>query len=252
MTTSKGKETFGLTKQEYNEKLSRIIANHRANSKLIGEPRDFVLRSCRLTERWKKMSSDSEVLLYLRYVETAGSRRVKMLSMERGNTKQPVPKGKLVDELYPPKKIATSATQEEKHYNSVKAAMRFAVHGQLKDFREGVNLPCICYLSGKQIRKGMKTDVDHVGITFSEIADSFIAMKELKYTDVILVGPPTAKRFKDSVLWEEWREYHLQKARFALVCASANRSKGSDGYQTPDDLYGSFQAESPEDLSLDF
>lgn len=252
MTTPIGKDTFGLTKGEYNEKLSRIITNHRANSKLIAEPRDFILRSCRLTERWQKLSNDPEVVVYLRYVETAGNRKIKMISLERGVTKQPVPKGKLINELYPPKKIATTASPEEKHYNAVKAAMRFAVHHQLKEFRESVVLPSVCYLSGMKIRKGMKTDIDHVGVTFSEIADSFISMMNLKYTDVILVGPPTAKKFKDPVLWEQWKEYHISKAKFALVCASANRSKGCEGYQTPEDLYGSFKAESSEDLSLDF
>lgn len=252
MTAPKGKDTFGLTKGEYNEKLSRIITNHRANTKLIAEPREFVLRSCRLTERWQKLSSDPDVVVYLRYVETAGNRKIKMLSLERGTTRQPVPKGKLIDELYPAKKIATTASQEEKHYNSVKAAMRFAVQHQLKEFRESVTLPSICYLTGMKIRKGMKTDIDHVGITFSEIADSFVCMKNLKYTDIFLVGPPTAKKFKDAILWEEWKEYHYSKAKFALVCASANRSKGSDGYQTPGELYGSFMASSPEDLSLDF
>lgn len=252
MTTSIGKETFGLTKGEYKDKLNRIISNHRANSRLIGEPREFVLRSCRLSERWKKLSNDPEVLVYLRNVETAGERRIKMISLERGSTKQPVPKGKLIDELYPARKIATSATEEEKHYNTVKAAMRLAVKDQLKEFRDSVSLPSLCYLSGMKIRRGMKTDVDHVGVTFSELADSFIRMKNLVYTDVILIGPPTAKKFKDKVLWEEWQDYHLQKAKFALVCASANRSKGCEGYQTPCELYGSFSAESPEDLSLDF
>jgi hypothetical protein len=252
MTTSIGKDTFGLTKGEYNEKISRIITNHRANSKLIAEPRELVLRSCRLTERWSKLSNDAEVEVYLRYVEIAGNRKVKMLSLERGATRQPVPKGKLIEELYPSKKIATSASLEEKHYNSVKAAMRFAVNSQLKDFRNSISLPSVCYLSGMKIRKGMKTDVDHVGVTFSEIADSFVCMKNLRYTDITLIGPPTAKKFKDAVLWKEWQEYHLQKASFALVCASANRSKGSDGYQTPVELYGSFLATSPEELSLDF
>lgn len=252
MTTSIGKSTFELTKGEYNEKLSRIISNHRANSKLIGGPKDFVLRSCRLTDRWSKMASDSEVEVYLRYIEIAGGRKIKMLSLERGGTKQPVPKGKLIDALYPAKKIATTATEEERHYNLVKAAMRLAVKGQLKAYRDTVELPFICYLSGKKIRRGMRTDVDHVGTTFSEIADSFMQMKNLVYTDVTLVGPPTAKRFRDEILWKEWQEYHLQKAKFALVCESANRSKGADGYATPAELYGSFLAESPEDLSLDF
>jgi hypothetical protein len=130
--------------------------------------------------------------------------------------------------------------------------MRLAIHYQLKAYRDSVNLPIICTLTGKKIRPGMRTDTDHIGTTFSEIADSFVEMKGLKYTDIVLKGPPTAKIFKDEILWQEWTHYHLAKARYALVCASANRSKGAEGYKTPDSLYGSFSVEDPESLSLDF
>jgi hypothetical protein len=247
-----GLDTFGLTKKEFTEKLTRIISNHRASSKLVGEPLEFVLRACKLTEQWGKLASDPEAVAYLRNIDIAGGRKVKMISLERGTTKQPVPKAKLLDTLYPPKKMACTATVEESHYNKCKGAMRNAIHYQLKSYRDSVNLPIICSLTGKKIRPGQRTDVDHIGCTFSEIADSFIEMKGLKYTDIVLKGPPTAKTFKDEVLWQEWTHYHLAKARYALVCASANRSKGSDGYRTNPDIIGSFAAETEEDLSLDF
>jgi hypothetical protein len=247
-----GKETFQLNKTEFNQKLSKIITNHRAGSKIIGEPKEFLLRCCRLTERWAKLASDPETLVYLRYNEIAGGRKIKMVHLERGTTKQPVPKNQILDALYPAKKIATSATPEEKHYLAVKSSMRFAITMQLKAFRDGCQLPVICLLTGKKIRPGMKTDTDHIGTTFSEIADSFISMKGLKYTDIVLKGPPTAKVFKDEVLWQEWTHYHLAKARYALVCASANRSVGAKGYRTPTELYGTFSTEDPESLSLDF
>jgi hypothetical protein len=247
-----GKDTFNLNKTEFGQKLGRIITNHRANSKLIGEAREFVLRCCKLTEQWGKLAADPEVIVYLRNLDIAGGRKIKMISLERAGTKQPVPKAKLVDSLYPAKKIATSATPEEKHYNTVKAAMRQGVAPQLKAFRDWMELPIICSITGRKIIPGTKTDVDHVGMTFSEIADSFIREKCLKYSAVVLCGPPTAKRFKDNALWAEWQEYHREKARYSLVFASANRSKGSDGYLTPEDLYGSFKSEDPESLSLDF
>jgi hypothetical protein len=247
-----GRETFGITKTEFNEKIGRIIKNFRASSKLIGEPRDFVLRCCKLTEQWSKLASDPEVEVYLRNIDTAGGRKVKMISLERGTTKQPVPKAKLVDTLYPPKKIATTATPEEKHYNAVKAAMRGGIHYQLKAFRDACAMPCVCYLTGKQIRPGHRTDVDHIGITFSEICDEFIREKCLKYSSITLKGPPTAKVFADSELWAQWVAFHLQKARYALTLASANRSKGADGYKTSPDLIGSFKSDDPDCLSLDF
>lgn len=252
MSNTIGKETFGLTKKDYTEKLSRIIENHRANSRLVGEPRDFILRSCRLSPTWVKLSNDLDVNVYLRNVDTAGGRKVKMISLERGGSKQPVPKAKLIDSLYPAKKIATSASLEEKHYNAVKTAMRGAIYYQLKNFRDSLNFPITCYLTGKSIRRGMRTDVDHVGLSFAEIADSFVRLNSLTYTDISLTGPPTAKRFKDEILWKDWKTYHEAKARFSLVCASANRSKGSEGYETPSELLGSFSKQDPEDLSLDF
>lgn len=247
-----GKDTFDLNKTEFSQKIGKIIQNFRANSKLIGEPKEFVLRCCKLTEQWGKMAADPEVVVYLRNLDIAGGRKVKMISLERGTTKQPVPKQKLVDALYPPKKTATTATPEERHYNAVKAAMRNGIYYQLKSFRDNCSLPCVCYLTGKQIRPGMRTDIDHIGMTFSEICDEFVREKCLNYSRITLKGPPTAKVFADSELWAQWVAFHLQKARYSLTLASANRSKGADGYTTDPALIGTFTKEDPEDLALDF
>ena len=247
-----GADTFGLNKTEFSDKIGRIIKNFRAGSKIIGEPRDFIIRCCKLTEKWSKLANDENVLIYLRNVETAGGRRVKMIALERGGTSQPVPKAQLVSALYPTKRIATSASPEERHYNAVKSAMRFAVSLQLKAFRDSCHLPIICHITGKKILLGMRTDVDHVGKTFSELCDDFIREKSLNYSLITLKGPPTAKVFTDKALWESWVYYHLQQARFALTLASANRSKGCGDYRTDPTLIGSFAKETPEDLALDF
>ena len=203
-----GQTTFDLNKGQYNEKLGRIISNHRAGSRLCGEPAEFILRSCRLTEQWEKLGQDSDTVVYLRNVDIAGGRKVKMLSLERGGTRQPISKSKLVEALYPTKKIATTATAEEKHYNSVKRAMRGGILHQMKLFRDSVNFPIICCITGKKLRPGVATDVDHVGTTFSEIADCFLTENKLKYTDIALVGPPTAKKFRLATLWESWKKFH--------------------------------------------
>ena len=247
-----GKDTFNLNKTQFNEKLSRVIKNFRTNSKLVGEPREFILRCCRLTEKWSKLSNDPDTEVYLRNIDISGGRKIKMISLERGTTKQPVPKNQVLDALYPAKKIATTATPEEKHFNSVKAAMRYAIKHQLQEFRSHCGPANICYLTGLQLRPGSKTDVDHVGLPFAELADRFIASQNLKYTDIILKGPVTAKRFTDALLWVKWIDFHKENAKFALVCSSANRSKGSDGYSVDPALIGSFQSEDPEVLALDF
>ena len=138
-----GQETFGMTKKEFTEKYTRIVNNHRASSKLVGEPRDFVLRACRLSPQYEKLATDPEVVVYLRNIDTAGGRKVKMVSLERGGSKQPIPKAKLVDFLYPPKKMACTATPEESHYNKVKGAMRKAVVCQHRAFRDSCQLPIV-------------------------------------------------------------------------------------------------------------
>lgn len=247
-----GRDTFNLNKTEFNQKLGKIITNHRAGSKIIGEPREFILRCCKLTERWGKLANDPEILVYLRNIDIAGGRKVKMISLEKGTTKQPVPKAKLVDELYPARRIATSASAEETHYLKVKAAMRGGVKDQMKEFRASIDLPQVCSITGLLLRPGTRTDIDHVGTPFSKIADDFMETKGLKYSDIVLKGPPTRKEFKNNSLWVEWQDYHRTHARYSLVCSSANRSKGSDGYCTPPELIGSFAKEDPEDLALDF
>jgi hypothetical protein len=247
-----GHDTFDLNKTQFTEKLGRIIKNFRANSKLVSEPKEFVLRCCRLTEKWGKLANDPDVVVYLRNIDTAGGRKVKMLVLERGGTQQPVPKAQLVSALYPTKKIATTATPEEKHYNAVKAAMRGGTFYQLKSFRDACGDGVVCSITGKKIRPGMRTDVDHVGMTFSEICDNFVREKGLNYSLITLKGPPTAKVFADRELWEQWIAFHLRHARYSLTLASANRSKGCGDYQTDVSLIGSFKSEDPESLSLDF
>lgn len=248
-----GKTTFGLNKGEYTEKIGRIIDNHRVNSKLIGIPKEFILRSCRLTDQWNKLSNEKETEVYLRNINIAnGGRKIKMLCLERNGTQQPVGKQRLIDLLYPPKKISTSARPEENHYNSVRASMRSGISNQLKEFRSSVKLPITCRITGKPIKLGVKTDVDHCALSFSEIADLFLQSKGMVYTDITLIGPPTAKKFKDATLWQEWQDFHREKASYALVLASANRSKGCGSYCTPETLYGSFSVDDPDVVALDF
>ena len=246
------KDTFGLNKGQFTERLGRVIDTHRANSRIIGEPAQFVLRACRLSDRWAKMAHDPECVVYVRYQELAGGRRVKMLSLERGKSKQPVPKAKLVESLYPTKKIATTATLEEKHFNAVKAAMRRGVEQQLKSYKSGLQYPIECFITGRRLIRGTRVDVDHIIKPFAQLADEFIGENMLTYCDVVLCGPPSAKKFKDEGLWAAWKEYHQEHARYAIVCASANRSKGAAGYATPVELIGSFKPSADDEIDLDF
>ena len=249
-----GKDTFDLNKKDFTAKLSRIIKNHRCNSKIVAIPKEFILRACALTSRWKKLGLDPKTEVYVRNVDIShGIKKVKMICLERGGTRQPVSKSKLIDELYPVKRTAAAATPERKHYNSVRGAMRHAINKQLKGYRDNVSYPLLCPVSGKRLIRGMRTDIDHYGKPFAQIADDFVESQGLTYLDIMLVGPPNAKRFQDKDLQDEWELYHLTHCNLHVVCARANRSKGSDGYTTPPELIGSYDTgDAEEDLSLDF
>ena len=61
------KETLGLNKGEFSKKLSLVIDSHRANAKIIGKPKDFILISCRLSERFSKVANEPNVEVRIRY-----------------------------------------------------------------------------------------------------------------------------------------------------------------------------------------
>ena len=198
------------------------------------------------------MAQKPDVLVYCRYQEMAGGRRVKMLSLESNGGRVPVPKGKLVEALYPTKKTASAATLEEKHFNAVKAAMRRGVEHQLKEYKATVSYPIECLVTGRLLRKGIRVDVDHYGKPFSQIADEWVEHNMMTYADIVLCGPPTGKRIKEDLLWNSWKEWHKENARLAVVCAKANRQKGAAGYATPVELLGSFKPQADDEIDLDF
>ena len=246
------KETLGLNKGEFGKKIKTVIEAHRANSRLIGKPKDFVLTCCRLTDRFSKMANEPGVEVYLRNMKI-GPRSVKCLHLKRKDGfEQPVPKGQLTDQLYPVKKIATSASPEKKHALAIRSAMRAAVDYQLRDWRKTVRFPAECVHTGRQIRKGMRWDVDHFGKPFLQLCDEWVALQGLTYLDLTLVGPPNLKRFKDSKLQKHWALWHETHATFAPSLPKANRSQGSGEYQASEALIGSFAGTEDDDVDLDF
>lgn len=246
------KETLGLGKGEFSKKLSAVISAHRVNSKIIGKPKDFVLTACRLSSRFSKVANEPDIELRVRNMKI-GPRSVKVLHMRRPDGfEQPVPKGQLVDQLYPAKKIATSASAEKKHALAVRAAMRTAVDYQLRNYRKTVSFPTECWHTQRQIRVGMRWDVDHINKPFVQLCDEWIALHEMTYADVTIVGPPNLKRFKDSKLQNHWVLYHEMNATFAPSLPKANRSQGSGEYSASEELIGSFAGAEEDDVDLDF
>ena len=253
VTMSVVKETLGLNKGEFSKKFSAVVENHRTGSKLIGKPRDFILLACRLTDRFSKMANDPTVEVRVKNWK-AGPRKVKMIVLVRpaDRREQPVGKGQVVDLLYPPKTISTSASTEKKHALAVRAAMRTAVDYQLRAYRKTLKYPLECWHTNSIIRIGTRVDIDHINKPFLQLCDEFVECNGLKYVDIPIVGPPNLKKFKDTILQKAWVLYHECHARLAPSLPKANRAAGSGEYQASEALLGSFAKEDPEDLDIDF
>jgi len=247
-----GKETFGIGKGEFSQKLSRMINAHRSGSKILGQPRDFVITACRLASRFSKVANEDGVEVRIENYP-CGPRKVKMVILKRADGfKQPVPKNQLVDQLYPPRETVRKPNLERKHVSSVRAAMRQIVDAQLRRYRKTLEYPIECYVTGKQLRPGMRVDIDHLGKPFVQLADEWVESLGLTYCDLSLQGPPNLKRFKEAKYNDAWSIFHEDNARLIAVCAAANRSKGSGGYTTPPEIFGSFKKQDPDDIDLEF
>ena len=251
-TMSVGKEVFEIGKGDFSEKFSRIVNAHRAGSKLIGQPRDFVIMACRLASKFSKIANEDGVEVRLENYP-CGPRKVKMVILKRQDGfKQPVPKNQLIDQLYPPRVTKRSPNLERKHVSSVRAAMRQLVDSQLRAYRKTLQYPLECHVTGKQLRPGMRVDIDHLGRPFVQIADEWVESLGMTYCDFVLVGPPNLKKFKDRAFNAAWPMYHEDHARLIAVGAAANRSKGSGDYTTPLGIVGSFEKKTEDEIDLKF
>ena len=245
------KEALGLGKGEFAKKVSNIVDAHRANTRIIGKPKDFILTACRLSEKFSEVANRQEVEVRISYWK-AGPRKVKIIVMKQGGKEYPVPKGQLVDSLYPPRKTVNHASPEKKHAALVRAAMRQAVDYQLRAYRKTLKYPVTCHHTEAIIRVGMRLDIDHVHKPFLQLCDEFISGESLTYAEVKVVGPPNLKRFDDKKLGKGWVLYHEMHARLAPSSPKANRSAGSGEYQASEALYGSFEGSPDDDVNLDF
>lgn len=246
-----GKEALGLTKGDFSKKLSRIVDVHRVNSKVIGKPKDFVLTACRLTGKFAEVANRPDVELRVLNWE-AGKRQVKMLVMSQGGKRYPVPKGQLVDQLYPARKTVKHAPPEKKHAQAVRAAMRNAIGGQIQSYRKTLKYPLTCAKSEREIRLGMRVDIDHINKPFVQLCDEFMEDNGLTYCEIKLCGPPSRKRFADNQLMGQWFTYHDINARLAPCLARANRSAGSGEYEAKESLIGTFEGDAGDDVALDW
>jgi len=210
---------------------------------ILGADKDFILTAARRVSRYAKLANEDGVIVKTGWHVIANGRKVKMVFLVRKGTrfKIPVSKSVLVEAIYPKKQRKTSASPEKVHRGKVMQAMRNMVSFQLSGYRNSLDYPLTCWRSKKRIIKGMKTDVDHIGDPFVKIAEDFLEVNGLTFTQVALVGPVNNKRFKDPELQAFWEEFHEERANLALVLASENRSAGAGDYSAREELLGSFE-----------
>lgn len=219
-----------MNKKSFSEHWSKLVNKYRCGTEILGKDRKFILEACLKTSTYKKNAEKENIKVKVRNITIARGRRVRMLCLELGNQQQPISKSRIVEFIYPTK----SRTKKKNTYVSeVRKSMRFLIKDQIITFRKNAKFPRVCPITNSTIKKGQKVDVDHFFKPFIQIADEFLQNKNLKYTDIKLEGPSTAKVFKDKQLQEEWQTYHKENAHLAILLSSTNRSKGCLDYVSP-------------------
>ena len=225
-----------MTKTEFGKKWSAITNKYRCGNKILGSDRDFILQACNKTETYFTNASKSEIRVVIRMIPIANGRKVRMICLEAPGVRQPISKGKVLEQAFPKRTRKTKKVSSGSE-SKVRSSMRFLVEDQIKAFRKRVEYPILCPVSGHMIKKGRKVDVDHLRTPFVQIADEFLLSKGLVYDDIKLKGPVNAKVFVDEQLQEDWIDWHKEKATLAIVLSSFNRSKGCEDYSSPHNVY---------------
>ena len=114
--------------------------------------------------------------------------------------------------------------QLEKQFQKNIAALRVAVRGHMRAFRDQ-SAEQIC--ANGNCRVPYDITVDHVGEPFISIASDFLKSRDIKLYQKDGIGDVMA----DATVEAEWVEFHGKRAAYQLLCRSCNSSKGAGGYK---------------------
>lgn len=146
----------------------------------------------------------------------ANGRSIKMIWACLNGQCIPLPKGKLLAKK-PPK---------YNHLAAVKSAARLIIEPQIKLYRQFIELPIICPLSGKKLTNWSQIHIDHK-IPFSILFENWCDDCNIDPSAITLSGPRTAKKFSDKSLEKRWFDYHLNTAELQAVYKKSNLRKGA-------------------------
>ena len=217
------------------QRFSDIVRVTRLKTPISPEDREFIAGILKKTKKYAALTEKENVEYTPRMIEISRGRRVRMICAEyldeSGKFCQiPISKIKAIEEAFPPKKKSPSQSAEslrKKKLSQVRSAFRLLIQPQIDEFRAGILWPVVCEESGKVLYAHDKSHVDHSGQPFVALVEDWLIENDLYYTDLKLVGPPTAKRLQDKELSESWITYHRDYACLGIVDASANMSKGA-------------------------
>lgn len=121
------------------------------------------------------------------------------------------------------------STKAQSASQNLKKAMRYAIRGQISEFREKqLYANGYCGICGKHVarREASNIHVDHVS-PFDWLAEEFIAKRADNPTTFrdVFGGNSAAFYAKDAQYEKEWEEFHKKSASLRLACKGCNLSR---------------------------
>lgn len=222
------------------KRFSDIVKGTKLKTAISIEDREFIESILVRTKRYKSITEKSKEVSYIpRMIKIASGRHVRMLCAEykspEGKSQQIcISKTKAIEEAFPKKtrEGSSSSLDKTKKISNVRASMRLSIQSQISKFRKSVSWPTVCVETGAILYQHDKTHVDHAGTSpFVKLVEDWLEANDLYYSSIDLVGPPTAKRFKDESLTKSWQKFHKENAQLEMISASYNMAKGANNWE---------------------
>ena len=119
-------------------------------------------------------------------------------------------------EVFSYNKCIAAQSKEKNQRKTVIQAARWAIKEQINEFRKN-NLICI------KCGSSTKIEIDHnfETLTFQTMLDTFLEVKQKKYSDFQLISRSSGHQFNEED-WEAWEAYHRDNCQLRSLCWSCH------------------------------
>lgn len=209
------------SKKKFGERWSEIVANYEVGISLSGEEEGFMSSVCRRIDRFLKVMVRGKVTFKV-VKKDFGGNKVKGLVMVTPNSGYEVWVGKafVIDKLYP-KALLPDPCKINR--NNVLKALRAIIKPQISEFRKNIHTPKSAHTG--QLINGTY-HVDHV-YPFIRLVEDWARGKGLDLETVGVKCKGVVCKLADSLLAEDWFNYHMLNAKLQVLDCAENKSKGS-------------------------